>query len=298
LNDPNTTLDTPRSRSLPLVGGLAIGGGLALMAFAGGWLLHRPDAVTVEVPRAPTEAELAVACAPEVQEVRDELTTAQARVAELEREQATKTAELNDLQARVAKGGSGGGELARVKAELAEVKEQLRIAVAEKERLLVELQDTQQELQATKEELVVTKTQRDEAKEDALANRWTAFLADAQLEICEKGNRKKLGNCREVVEATLAADARRDRFAHCIRSGQAQPIVRELEKDGELPQFAAMIDEEQKQVRGWYVNFCDPTLPERPDAPLAESHLPASPSAASNATPGAPAAPATAAQAG
>lgn len=275
MNDPNSTFDTPRSRTVPLVGGLALGGGLALMAFAGGWLLHRPEAVTVEVPRAPTDSELAVACAPEVQEVRDELTTAQARVAELERESASKAAEVNDLQARMAKGGAVRDELARVKAELAEVKEQLRIAVAEKDRLLVELQDTQQELQATKEELVVTRTERDDAREDALANRWTAFLSDAQLEICEKGNRKKLGNCREVVEATLAADVRRDRFAHCIRSGQAQPLVRELEKDVELPQFAQMIDEEQKQVRGWYVNFCDPTLPERTDAPLAETHLPA-----------------------
>ena len=60
MNDPNSTLDTPRPRSLPLVGGLAVGGGLALMAFAGGWLLHRPEAVTVQVPRAPTESELAV----------------------------------------------------------------------------------------------------------------------------------------------------------------------------------------------------------------------------------------------
>jgi hypothetical protein len=139
----------------------------------------------------------------------------------------------------------------------------------------VALKDTQQELQATHEELVVTKVQRDTAREDALTNRWNAFLADAQLEICEKGNRKKLGNCREVVESTLLADVRRDRFAHCIRSGQAQPAVHELDKDALLPQFAQMIDEEQKQVKGWYVDYCDPTLPERADAPLAEQHLPA-----------------------
>lgn len=287
MTDSDITKDSFRSRALPLFGGLGAGGVLALLAFAGGWLLHRPEAVTVEVPRSPTDAELAAACAPEVEEVRDELTTAQTRVAELERDAATKAGRVVELEQRIARGAEAGKslreELARVKAELVETKEQLKIAVAEKERLLEELTSTQQELATTKKELVVTRTQRDDAREDALANRWKAFVADAQLEICEKGNRKKLGNCREVVQSTLLADVRRDRFAHCIRSGQAQPSVHELERDQDLPQFAQMIDEEQKQVRGWYVNFCDPTLPERADAPLAEKRLPATAASPSNA---------------
>jgi hypothetical protein len=282
MTDPNFSQDSSVKRTFPLVGGLALGGGLALMAFAGGWLLHRPS--TVEVPRSPTDAELAVACAPEVQEVRDDLTEAQTKVAALERDAASKAGQVADLEQRIARGSEAGkelrSELARLKTELAETKEQLVIAEAEKDRLLVALKDTQQELQATQEELVVTKVQRDTAREDALMNRWTTFLADAQLEICEKGNRKKLGNCREVVESTLLVDARRDRFAHCIRSGQAQPVVKELDKDAQLPQFAQMIDEEQKQVKGWYVDYCDPSLPERPDAPLAEQHLPATTAAA------------------
>ncbi|MCA9488947.1 MAG: hypothetical protein KC621_03470, partial [Myxococcales bacterium] len=89
-----------------------------------------------------------------------------------------------------------------------------------------------------------------------------------------KGNRKKLGNCREVVHATLSSADRRDAFAHCVRSGQATPMVRELDKGQVLPEFSSMLDEEQKQTKGWYVEMCDPTLPERTDIRLAEGQLP------------------------
>ncbi|MCA9494339.1 MAG: hypothetical protein KC621_30645, partial [Myxococcales bacterium] len=91
---------------------------------------------------------------------------------------------------------------------------------------------------------------------------------------CEKGNRKKMGNCREAVLASLSTDTRQSKFAHCIRSGQAQPVVHERQGNGDLPDFSEMLNEEEKLVKGWYVEFCDPTLPERDDAPLSEGHLP------------------------
>lgn len=269
-----------KSRALaPLKLAAAAGGLLFLcgLAFSAGWVLH--PAEQVEVPRDPTADELSAACAPAVEAVADELTTAQTRVADLERESAERAAKVNELEDRIARGAEAGkalrAELAEAKAALAETQERLRIAEQEKERLLVELTETKQELAETQVELVETREERDFAREDALANRWSAFLLDAQIEICEKGNRKKLGACRETVLATLSGDARRDRFAHCIRSGQAQPMVHELVKDAALPQYGEMIDEEAKQTKGWYVEYCDPTLPERADAPLAENHLPA-----------------------
>lgn len=258
---------------------LAVTGGVAgLAGFGAAWVMKGDSVVEVPVARAPTDAELSAACAPEVEPVQDELTQAQTRVAQLERDSAEKQARVNDLEARMARGAEVGkalrAELAQLKTELAETQEALRVAEEEKEVLLAELTETKVELEETKVELVATREQRDEAREDALYNRWTDFLKDSQLEICDKGNRKKLGNCRESVMATLAVDARRDAFAHCIRSGQAQPMVRELVKDAELPQFSEMIDEDTKQVKGWYVELCDPTLPERTDAPLAEGRIP------------------------
>ena len=233
---------------------------------------------TVEVPRELTAEELAACCTPEVLAARDELSVAQSRVSELERTSAEQEGKVRDLEDRIARGAEAGkaqrDELARLKAELAGTQDRLVIAEAEKTRLLDDLRETQQELASTQERLVVTTDQRDLAREDALANRWRAFLNDAQLEICEKGNRKKLGNCREVVAASLDAPQRRDRFAHCVRSGQAQPLVHEQEGTGELPKYAEMLDEAAKQVKGWYVEYCDPTLPESADAPLSEAHLP------------------------
>lgn len=260
---------TPALRPLAAAGLAAVAlGALALSACG------TPE--TVEVMREPTDAELQARCGA-TEQAKDELTAAQTRVANLEREAAEKEGRVKDLEARIAKGAKAGSEmraeLERIRLELAETKQKLAVAEAEKERLLVELTDTQQELAATKEELVETKEQRDLAREDALYNRWQKFLAAAQLEICDKGNRKKLGGCREAVTAALAVPARQDKFAHCIRSGQAQPVVRELEKDASLPQYAEMMDEEVKQVKGWYVEFCDPTLPEKADASLAEGHL-------------------------
>lgn len=236
------------------------------------WLLKPSE--TIEVTRPPTADEIAAAAAQMGQpaEDADELAVAQDKVASLEREVATRERRVKELEAEMSKRAERGKEfvaqLNQLKSELASAKEQLTVAQAEKQQLLVQLM-------ATEEELKVTTNQRDQAREDALYNRWTDFLKQAQLEICDKGNRKKLGNCRETVDAAL--QARQDKFAHCIRSGQEAPTVRERENNTELPAFAEMIDEEKKQTKGWMVLFCDPTLPERNDIPLAERHLPPAP---------------------
>ncbi|MCB9688427.1 MAG: hypothetical protein H6738_20805 [Alphaproteobacteria bacterium] len=224
-----------------------------------------------EVLRDPTPDELQALCAPELAETKDELGMAQTKVAQLERTAAEKEGQVRELEERIARGAEAGkaqrAELERLKAELATTKEALAQAEVEKQRLLTDLKQTQQDL-------AVRTNERDVAREDALANRWQAFLNDAQLEICEKGNRKKMGNCREAVLASLSSDARQGKFSHCIRSGQAQPVVHERQGNADLPDFSEMLNEDEKLVKGWYVEFCDPTLPERDDAPLSEGHLP------------------------
>ena len=247
--------------------------GMAIM-----YVVKPAEQLEVKVPRDLTAAELAAACAPQVEETVGELEEAQNKVQFLEKEveaRESRVAELEgEMKRRSQRGAALVRELEQAKADLAEALEQLDIARAEKERLVVELTETKQELAQTQVKLEeqVEKTER--AKEDALVNKWYRFINDSQLEICEKGNRKKLGRCRETVQATLMVNTRRDKFAHCVRSGQATPTVRELEKNEQLPDFSEMIDEEQKQTKGWMIIFCDPTLPERADAPLAERHLP------------------------
>jgi len=248
-----------------------------VLGFAGGYLSHSPEKEVVEVVRAPTAEELAALQVDSAE--KDELSLAQIKVAELERESAVKERKVMELEARIAKGAEAG---ARLREELRQVKEELeqtQVALAqaeeEKEELLVALRETTLQLEATEAELVVTKVQRDDAREDALFNRWNDFVHSAQLEICDKGNRKRLGNCREAVMSTLASIERQNRFAHCVRSGQAQPTVAEVVKGEDLPEYAELIEENTKQVKGWFVDFCDPTLPERADNALATGRLPA-----------------------
>ena len=275
--------------ALPLltgIGALVIGGVLGL---AVGWVVKPAEKVEVQVPRDLTPEELAAACAPEVQETANELEEAQNKVVFLEKEVADRQARVTDLESEMARRAERGkdlaNELAKVKRDLEEALAALDVARAEKERLVLELTQTKEELSETEQALATQKKHTARAQEDALVNKWYRFINDAQLEVCEKGNRKKLGNCRETVQATLMTNPRRDKFAHCVRSGQATPMVREMSKGESLPDFSEMIDEEQKPTKGWYVLFCDPTLPEKTDGMLNEEPLPPTP-AEGEPTPG------------
>jgi len=263
------------------IAALALG---AVLGFVIGWVARPSEQVEVKVPRELSAAELAEACAPSLEDKVGALETAQNKIVFLEKEVSDRETRVKELEAQpqpkpTTGGATGGGgkiaaELAQAKKDLAEARSELEIAHQEKEQLVVELTQTKEQLSKTQEALVDQKEQTTRAKEDALVNKWYRFMNDTQLNICEKGNRKKLGNCREAVEASMMTNVRRDKFAHCVRSGQAVPTVRELQKGESLPDFSEMIDEEVKQTKGWYVLFCDPTLPEKTDGFLNEEHLP------------------------
>ncbi|MEO0606094.1 MAG: hypothetical protein AAF211_31990, partial [Myxococcota bacterium] len=164
----------------------------------------------------------------DVAEEPDELSGAQQKVADLEREVAEKTREVSELEAemdrRASRGAAMAAELKQLKLDLANAKSNLKKAIAEKDNLLKNLRMTEAELEQTR-------IQRDIAREDALFNRWQDFLKGSQLEICDHGRRKKIEKCRETSMAALSSPDRRDRFSHCVRSGQAAPVIMELEKN-------------------------------------------------------------------
>jgi len=242
-----------------------------------GFLFSSMRQVEVEVPRELTEAELEAACAPSVAEKAKDLEEAQEKVSRLSSDVATKEAKVAELEAEMTRRSERGRalvlELEKAKQELEEVKAALVIAEEEKAVLVQELTLTEAKLEETEEKLEEQIELTDLAKEDALTNKWYRFINDAQLEICEKGNRKKLGKCRESVQDHLMVDSIRDRFAHCVRSRQATPTVLLLEKGEVMPQFASYIDQEDRITKDWYILLCDPTLPEA-DGFLNEEHLP------------------------
>ena len=255
-----------------LIGGAILGSVLTLII--------RPAAeIEVPVPRDLTEAELQAACAPAIADKARDLEAAHERVRDLSANVATKEAKVAELEQEMARRAERGRalimELEQAKKELEEAQVALVVAEEEKARLVEELTITTAKLEETEvalEEQIV-KTER--AQEDALTNKWYRFINDSQLEICERGNRKKLGKCRESIVAHLQVDEVRDAFAHCVRSNQAVPTVREIEKGADLPQFAQWIDQDDRITRDWYVLMCDPTLPEAEDGFWNEERLPA-----------------------
>jgi hypothetical protein len=254
-----------------LVVGLLVGGIV-------GWVVKPAHDVQVQVPRDLTTDELMAACQPQVQEKANELASATNKVTVLETDVKAKEAHVAELETEMQKRAQRGAELVKqleaAKAELADVKAQLVTAQAEKAKVEQELQITVAKLEDTQQKLVVQTQMTERAKEDALTNKYERFKDQSQLDICEKGNRKKLGKCKEAVIGYLSTNDVRDKFAHCVRSGQAVPSVVEMtEKDGKLPDFSQWLNQDDKIVKDWYLLLCDPTLPES-DGFLNEEHLP------------------------
>lgn len=221
------------------------------------------------VERELTNAEIDALCAPVVDEAvgeaADELSVAQERVATLQDDVFAKEREVAELEAEMARRAERGAslvaqvreleaQLEAARTELTTLKAELAQAVEEKEELFVQLRATEQELADQRVETYV-------AREDALAYKWQTFVSTAELEVCEKGGRRRMGRCRETVTEQLMP--LRSQFEHCIRSGQAMPGVEEAPRRTEtLPTHAQWINQDDRITRDWYVNLCDPSLPE------------------------------------
>lgn len=248
------------------VGTLAGAGAVGLAWQAAPAVIQTQEKV---VKRDLTEAELEAACEPFVSDTLQEVTEAQAKVATLETRVAEKEQKVEELEAEMARRAQAGkrmwAELEAAKKELESLREQLAQAIEEKEAALVELEKTVRRLRETQTELEETQGKLTRAQRDVLDNRWTAFVQDAQLEICEKGRRKKMGRCREAVQAALGPEVQK-KFRHCLRSGQAVPGFQEATRDmDELPSYSFYLNQDDRLVRDWFVTLCDPRLPEAED---------------------------------
>lgn len=236
-------------------------GGAAL-----GWMAATPEPVaptTVEVPRDYTEEELRIACLPYMRQTATSLEEVETRVQALEVQVRAKEAEVAELERQVSEGSRDEaalrGQLQGARQQLSTLETQLGEAEAEKERLLAELAETKEALSVTRTRLVSEQARTQMAEEDALRTRWEGFVADSMLTVCEKGSKTKLERCREIVGGRLVEHERR--FKSCVRSGQAVPRLDFVAGDA-LPRQAVWLAEDDKALKGWYVEFCDPELPE------------------------------------
>lgn len=154
-------------------------------------------------------------------------------------------------------------DLERIRAQLQQAEAKLAAANTEQVRL-------RQEIAALKKDLNVTERLLENAREDAIYNRWVAFLEGAKNRICGQYGRTRSDRCRAAVKASLLTPAQRERFAYCLRSGQFEPYVERLERGALPPTQGRMLDETNRSTRDWMVVFCDDTLPIDPDGPLAD----------------------------
>ncbi len=234
--------------------GAMVGGGIVAM------IPRKPT--LVEVSRALTNEEIEAICAPVVGEAvaaaATDLETAESKVRTLEVEVAEKQSAVAELEAEMKRRGARGAELAKqletAKRDLATVEGRLEKALQEKETLMVELRKTEIALE---DQVVKTGL----AKDEGVVFKWRSFVGLAQLQICDKGMRRKMGRCRETVAASLDGNIRK-KVEHCLRAEQESPSLVEAAKGQELPAFAMWLDQEDRVTRGWYVRLCDPSLPE------------------------------------
>ncbi len=255
---------------------LVIGG--LLLGLAGGYGLSVATTDPVQIAVTETEVikqglseeELASMCAEPIEEGANALQEAQARVVRLEDELASKRAELTELKRQAAL-DEAASEAARAEgarlwaakeAEIEQLKGALDAAITERDSLKEELRVTIYKLD---QQILETEKAREEAeyfKNESTVNLWGAFMAGAKVEICDRGTRKRHAKCHDAVEAALGKDVR-DRFVECVNTYQSTPLLVQGEKDMDLPPYAEYLNRDDRFTRkGWYIQFCDPTLPE------------------------------------
>ena len=93
-----------------------------------------------------------------------------------------------------------------------------------------------------------------------------SFNAEAKVAICDRGSRRRHDKCHEAVETALTAEMQ-SKFLSCVDSYQFTPMLRQLERKQEVPSNAMKLsDDDRFTDKGWYIQYCDPTLPEAGEA--------------------------------
>ncbi|MBN1336541.1 MAG: hypothetical protein JXB39_11325 [Deltaproteobacteria bacterium] len=216
-------------------------------------------------------AELYGQCEPLQGSERERFIEVQSRVETLRTEIAVREEEITRLEKKAQENVVLKKELEARKQELSQLKVALQEAEAERTELA-------ERLQIAVEETTVARAQTAAARRETVSVRWDEFKASTALTICERGSRSRMEKCREAVLAAMTPE-REQQYRECIRREQAVPQLRERQKgEKELPAFAEWVDADGRFTKGWYILFCDPTLPEAPDrAAPAEADTPPAP---------------------
>lgn len=249
--------------SVGLMVGLGLGGAAGFLAATGE---HAEEKFVQEITT--DEVKFGEVCAPVIQEAETELAAMTTKITTLEGDIAARQQRVDELRSEIddrnERGAKFWKEFKAAKEELAQVKQERDMLVIAKDQLVEELTRTVEKLAVTEEKLEETIEIAEEYRYESIHQNFDRFVNESQLAVCERGNRKKLGKCREIVTEILTQADVRGKFNHCLKSGQAVPNVTELIDDHTMPQFSYYLNQEDRVVKDWYVHLCDPTLPENP----------------------------------
>jgi myosin heavy subunit len=226
-----------------------------------------------------TEEELLALCAELVEDGQTKAMKAQSRVESLQNDLASKEEELAKLKAEDIKDEKRRAAATRkwreMEAELETLRSNLTEAESERDTLRNELKETlvqlDNQIAETKKFKKKAKVYRAKAiqyKTESTENLWKSFGAEAKVEICDRGSRKRHEKCHSAVQAALTP-AIRGKFEQCVDTYQAVPVLRQLEKGEKIPHLAQELPNDNKFTKkGWVIIWCDPTLPEAGDSIL------------------------------
>ncbi|MEC7241028.1 MAG: hypothetical protein VXW32_07285 [Myxococcota bacterium] len=260
---------------------------IALLGVGAGYMAHmltaEPEILSVteyvEKMEELTAEEIELLCADEVDTERSALQEAQTRVEDLESQLASREAQVADLKAKARRNQEGAAAARErwqtMEAELAELKTQLAQAEAERDQALEDLQATVVALNQQIRETQKAKNEAARYKDLNTKHSWDSFLANAKIAVCGElwvSGRGRQKRCNEAVEEALGPDIKQQ-FENCVDTYQSTPLFLRSEADT-LPAFATPVPSNRFTRNRWYIQFCDPTLPEGTEQDL-ESFQPA-----------------------
>ncbi len=111
-------------------------------------------------------------------------------------------------------------------------------------------------------------------KMESTTNLWGAFVATAKTKICDRGTRKRHEKCYAAVDSSMNSTIR-GKFTVCVDTYQSVPVLKQKKKNDSMPRYSQRLAEDNKFTKkGWYILFCDPTLPEAGDRDLEGDDVP------------------------
>ncbi len=228
-----------------------------------------------------TEEQLLALCADLVEDGQTKAMKAQGRVQTLQDDLAAKEEELAKLKSQDIKDekrrAAASKKWRQMEAELETLRSELTEAETERDTLRNELKDTLVELDKSSAEIKkfkkkakVYRAKAIQHKTESTENLLKSFGAEAKVEVCDRGSRKRHEKCHSAVQSALTP-AIRKKFEQCVDTYQAVPVLRQLEKGEKMPHLAQELPNDNKFTKkGWVIIWCDPTLPEAGDNILSE----------------------------